>query len=211
MSTKDADSLDQEGGTTRKPRADIFADQNAELSELLQRCSNGDRKAFERLYTLTAPKLTAITMRMVRDEQLTFDILQQSFLSIWKNAGSFDPEKGKAFTWMLVVTRNRSLDNLRKLKHQDAVEELTDIHEDETASSDETARSWMLRRLIAPYLDKLTPQTTQAIVLSVVHGLSSREIGERLNVPTNTVKSWVRRGLEKLKDDMSIDNIYELI
>lgn len=195
------------------PRAnkDRFSSENAELAELLQCCAKGDRKAFERLYALTAPKLTAITLRMVRDDQLTFDILQQSYLSIWKNAASFDPEKGKAFTWMLVVTRNRSLDSLRKLKRQGVTEELTDVHEDDSAPSDDTTRAWMLRRLMAPYLEKLTPETTQAIILSVVHGLSSREIGERLNVPTNTVKSWVRRGLEKLRLDMGIDDIAELI
>lgn len=187
------------------------AQQNAILSDLLKSCAKGDKKAFERLYALTSPKLTAITRRMVSDEQLTFDILQQSYLSIWKKAASFDPEKGKAFTWLLVVTRNQSLDHLRKIKRRGYAEELNDIYEDETARSDDSVRALMLRKLIAPHLEKLSPQTAQAVILSVVHGLSSREIGERINVPTNTVKSWVRRGLEKLRADMAIEDIGELI
>lgn len=188
-----------------------FSAQNAELAKLLSQCALNDRDAFRRLYALTAPKLTAITLGMVKDEQLTFDILQQSYLTIWEKAESFDVQKGKAFTWMLVVTRNKSLDCLRKLKRQGYTEELTDIYEDESAHADDSTRDWMLRRLISPYLDKLSPQTTQAIILSAVHGLSSREIGERLNVPTNTAKSWIRRGLEKLRADMDIDDIAELI
>lgn len=193
------------------PRIDIYADQNAELTQLLDRCANGDSHAFKRVYALTAPKLTAITLKMVRDEQLTFDIMQQSYLKIWEKAGTYDPNKGKAFSWMLVVTRNKSLDCLRKLKREGYSDELTDLIEDETAQSDDRAKAWMLRRLIAPYLDKLSPQTTQAVLLSAVHGLSSREIGERLNVPTNTAKSWVRRGLQKLRVDLDVRDISELI
>lgn len=193
------------------PRIDIYADQNAELTQLLDRCANGDSHAFKCVYALTAPKLTAITLKMVRDEQLTFDIMQQSYLKIWEKAGTYDPNKGKAFSWMLVVTRNKSLDCLRKLKREGYSDELTDLIEDETAQSDDRAKAWMLRRLIAPYLDKLSPQTTQAVLLSAVHGLSSREIGERLNVPTNTAKSWVRRGLQKLRVDLDVRDISELI
>ena len=192
-------------------KCDVQAQQNIVLSNLLQACAGGDKKSFERLYALTAPKLTAITRQMVGDEQLTFDILQQAYLSIWKKAGSFDPDKGKAFTWLLVVTRNQSLDHLRKIKRRGYSEELTDIYMDETAHADDSTRALLLRRLIAPHLEKLSPQTAQAVILSVVHGLSSREIGERINVPTNTVKSWVRRGLKKLRQDMAIDDISELI
>jgi len=109
------------------------------------------------------------------------------------------------------VSRNQSLDHLRKIKRRGYSEELTDIYMDETAHADDSTRALLLRRLIAPHLEKLSPQTAQAIILSVVHGLSSREIGERINVPTNTVKSWVRRGLKKLRQDMAIDDIAELI
>lgn len=196
---------------TNKAQTDKYADANAELAALLLQCGQGNREAFRRLYELTSPKLTAITLAMVRDENLTFDILQQSYLTIWQKAECFDVSKGKAFTWLLVITRNKSLDQLRKIKRRGYTEELTDIYEDETMRSDDSTRAWMLRRLIAPCIDTLSPQATQAIILNVVHGLSFREIGESFGVPTNTVKSWVRRGLIKLRTELGIEDLSVLI
>lgn len=193
------------------PRKDKFVDSNAELANLLACCSIGDRTAFERLYKLTFPKLMAITLGITQDEQLAFDIMQQSYMTIWKKADRFNPEKGKAFTWLLIVTRNKTLDELRKIKTRGYTEELTDIYEDESSKSDDTTRAWMLRRLIAPCIGALSPHATQAIILNVVHGVSFREIGERIGVPTNTVKSWVRRGLIKLRDELEIDDLSVLM
>lgn len=181
---------------------DNFDQVNLDLAESLKRCAEGDRSAFKTIYDLTAPKLNAIIFGMVRDEQMTYDILQLAYMSVWKNAGSFDASKGKPFTWILVVTRNRALDVLRKKKRLGVTEEVPETLQDKTMCSDDGARSWMLRRLLLPHLSNLSPDTTNAIIMSVVQGMSSREIGEKLGVPTNTVKSWVRRGLAKLRKDL---------
>ena len=190
---------------------DKYADMNLELAGYLRLASEGDKRAFEKLYGLTAPKLNAIVLGMVRDPHLTHDILQRAYISIWKNAGSFDPAKGKAFTWMLVVTRNRAIDALRQKKRQMPTEMLPETLEDEDMHSDVGAKSWMLRRMLAPHLETLNPDVRKAIILYTVQGMNSREIGEHMNVSTNTVKSWLRRGLAKLQNDIDIDTLDEIL
>lgn len=90
---------------------------NQKLAIYLSATAAGDSQAFEALYKLTSSKLNAIVLGMIRDEALTFDILQQAYVAIWKNAGKFDAGKGKPFTWMLVITRNKALDMIRKRKN----------------------------------------------------------------------------------------------
>ena len=101
-----------------------FTAVNLELAQCLKLCADGDKSAFTKLYKLTAPKLQAIVAGMVKSDALAADILQSAYLSIWKKAHAFDPEKGKAFTWMLVVTRNRAYDELRRLKRTGVTLEL---------------------------------------------------------------------------------------
>ena len=186
-------------------------DEEKLLASLLVKTAGGDRLAFERLYVLTVPKLTAIIRPMVRDEADVFDILQQSYLAIWQKAGSFDPAKGKAFTWMLVVSRNKALDLIRKRSRRGQTVELSETLPDETQNSEGQAASSLLRRLLLPHLTSLPAPKREAVILSVVYGMSSREIGERVGVPTNTAKSWVRRGLARLREGIDAETVEALI
>jgi len=190
---------------------DAREDFETELCRLLEKAAAGNRSAFSALYKMTAPKFYAITMKMVRSPQITDDILQRAYLSIWKNAGRFDPHKGKAFTWMLVIMRNRTIDSIRAQKHHATIGDFEDCIEDEAVRTDEGARGFLLRRLIRPHLNGLPAHTAQAIILNTVHGLSSREIGERMGVPTHTAKSRIRRGLERLRNEMDSETLTALL
>lgn len=179
---------------------------NDRLTFCLLDCSNGKQDAFSEIYHLTSGKFTAILMKMVRDETECADIMQKAYLSIWKNAHKFNPEKGKAFTWMLVIMRNRALDWLRMKTRQRETgtlsKEVAETLEDHGFSPEESTKAWMIRRLLSPHLATLSPEVAQAIRLSVISGMSAREIGEALGVPTNTAKSWVRRGLKRIRRDL---------
>lgn len=190
---------------------DKYAEINSVLTSCLRQSAQGDKAAFEKIYALTSPKFNAIILGMVRDQQMTHDILQRAYISIWKNAGSFDPSKGKAFTWMLVITRNRAIDMIRQKKRQMQTELIPETLEDEDMQSDTGAKSWMLRRKLAPHLKTLPPKVQEAIMLYTVKGMNSREIGEHMNEPTNTVKSWLRRGFAKLQKDLDVDSIDEIL
>ena len=184
---------------------------NAVLAEKLARSAAGDELAFKSIYELTAPKLNAIVNAMIKDEALTHDILQQSYTAIWKNAKTFNPNKGKAFTWILVITRRKALDMLRMRRKFTFTEELNENLADETMQSDKGAKSLLLRRIVMPHLASLSHNTREAVLLNVIYGLTSREIGEKFGVPTHTAKSWVRRGLQKLKSEIEVDDIYSLL
>ena len=190
---------------------DSLTEENMILADCLSKCALGDHQAFEKIYTRTSGKLNAIICGMVQDEALAHDILQQAYISIWRNSGSFNPEKGKAFTWILVVTRNRAIDQLRKLKRRPNTTELIDTLPDETAKADAGAKAMLLKRFLDPYLENLPPDMSKAIMLNVVHGLSSREIAETIGVSPNTVKSWVRRGLKKLRTQIDTTKLETLL
>lgn len=184
---------------------------NMTLSASLAATATGDKTAFKTIYSLTGPKLNSIIKGMVKDEALTHDILQQAYLSVWKNAGTFDPKKGKAFTWILVITRRKALDMIRSRRRFSFAEELRDDLKDERMQSDLGARSLLLRRIVAPHLASLSYNSREAVLLHVIYGMSSREIGEKFGVPTHTAKSWIRRGLQKLKTEINVDDIHAIL
>ena len=186
-------------------------DVNKVLAQSLSAIAGGDKTAFKTVYTLTAPKLNAIIRGMIKDEALTHDILQQAYVSIWENAGKFDAQKGKAFTWILVITRRKALDMIRSRKRLSFAEDISEDLADDKMQSDLGAKAHLLRRLFAPHLSSLSYNSQQAIILSTVYGMSSREIGERFGVPTHTAKSWVRRGLQKLKSEIDVEDLHEIL
>jgi len=186
-------------------------DLNKVLAQSLAATAAGDKAAFKTVYTLTAPKLNAIIKSMIKDEALTHDILQQAYVSIWENAGKFDSKKGKAFTWILVITRRKALDMIRSRKRLSLSDELSEDLADDKMQSDLGAKAHLLRRLFAPHLSSLSFNSQQAVILSTVYGMSSREIGEKFGVPTHTAKSWVRRGLQKLKSEIEVEDLQTIL
>lgn len=201
------------------PRKGKYAALNAQLTGHLEACANGDRAAFDDIYKLTSAKFTAILMNMVRDEAACADIMQKAYLSIWTNAGTFCPQKGKAFTWMLVIMRNRALDSLRSRSRYRETETLSgdviDTLKDDGRCPEDHMQSIMIRRMIDPHLSELKPNVALAITLSTRDGMTAREIGEVLGVPTNTAKSWLRRGLKSLRKSIEKSedhrNLYEIL
>ena len=184
---------------------------NRVLAQSLAATAAGDKEAFKTVYALTAPKLNSIIRGMIKDEALTHDILQQAYVSIWKSAGKFDVEKGKAFTWILVITRRKALDMIRSRRKFSVSEELCEGIADEHMQSDLGAKSLLLRRIFEPHLATLSKNSREAVILSTIYGMTSREIGERFGVPTHTAKSWVRRGLQKLKSEIDIDELQTIL
>lgn len=185
--------------------------EEALLKQYLTQCAIGDKVAFNSLYSATSQKFYAIILRMVKNPDLTHDILQKAYLSIWKNSDSFDPSKGKAFTWMLVVMRNRAIDVLREKSRLVYTDCLDETIEDEGPRSDQTARALLLRRKLVPHMKSLPSHVSKAISMNVIYGYSMREIAEQSNVSVNTAKSWIRRGLSTLRNDMDAESFEALM
>lgn len=184
---------------------------NTRLAGLLARVANGDRAAFQELYEETSPKFLAIVTRILRDEDRALDVLQEAYVSIWRHAGRFDPNKGRAFTWMLVVMRNRALDTLRSTERSETLTELTAEVPDTADGPEEVVRRTAMWEIVQTHMRDLPDSMASAITLRICYGQDYKEIADALCSTPNTVKSWVRRGLIRLRKQLPIDGVSAVI
>jgi RNA polymerase sigma-70 factor (ECF subfamily) len=174
------------------------------LSDLLARTARADERAFAELYRLTSPHLFAVAIRMLRDRAAAEDVLQEAFVSIWHHAGSYVPVKSHPQTWLTSIVRNRCLDLLRRR----VPDTMTLTRDDDEGDIDlpaggptpvELLLSGANAAAVRGCVDALDGGPKQAIALAFFQGLSHSELAARLHEPLGTVKSWIRRGLERLK------------
>ena len=184
--------------------ADSAADRSAKLADLLARTALSDQAAFTDLYRLTAPHLYAVAVRILREPAIAEDTLQEAFVSVWHHAGSYNAAMAKPQTWLTSIVRNRCLDRLRR-REPDTVTMTRDEDEIEMefAGSGPTPVELLLTgadaHSVRECVNGLEGGQKQAIALAFFQGLSHAELAEHLQQPLGTVKSWVRRGLERLK------------
>ena len=182
------------------------ADRSASLATALARVALGDQSAFAELYRQTGAHLYAVALRIVRDGAVAEEILQEAFVSVWHHAGSYDAAKSQPITWLTSIVRNRCLDQLRR-REVDTVTLASSDDEDAPAwdppSGGPTPVDLLLAgadaRSVRDCVETLEPGPKQAIALAFFQGLSHGELAAHLREPLGTVKSWVRRGLEKLR------------
>jgi len=171
------------------------------LAALLAACGRRDRQAFTRLYRSSSAKLFGVALRILRREDLAEEVLQDCYVSIWNHAQDYHPGLSAPMTWMTSIVRNRCLDRLRKprLEVSDSEGEMID-----QAISDDPGPLAELERskdaeALARCLQALEARQRQAIALAFYDGLSHSELASHLRQPLGTVKTWVRRGLLRLK------------
>jgi len=179
-------------------------ERSARLAALLARVALADQRAFATLYGQTSAHLYAVALRIVRDPAAAEDILQEAYVSVWHHAGRYDAARSQPITWLTAIVRNRCLDQLRR-REPDTVTMTRD--EDESEMEFETPGPTPIELLLAgaeansvrDCVERLDGGQKQAIALAFYQGLSHGELARHLRQPLGTVKSWVRRGLERLK------------
>lgn len=172
------------------------------LNGLIARCALGDRTAFVSLYRKTAPNLYGIALRILQREAWAEEALQDSFMRIWFNADRYDPGKGNPMPWLISIVRNRALDLRRKAEYRvQEVEWSGDA--DPRVSADNPSKQAEISQGLARVrhcLALLSKQQRQAILLMYHQGFTPTELANSLGVSVNTVKTWVRRGLARLRE-----------
>jgi len=177
----------------------------AELALLIEGVAKKDRRAFEQLYQLTSRKMFAVALRIVREPGLAQDVLQDSYIRLWRYAHTFNIQLSAPETWLHQVVRNRALDLLSQQSNN-----VTSIPIDEFAESEEledysdfqqdsTHEGRELKTVMRTCIQRLEGKYRQVLTLAYNHGMSHAEIAEHLCVPLGTVKTWARRGLIELK------------
>ncbi|WP_299607314.1 RNA polymerase sigma factor [uncultured Aquimarina sp.] len=163
--------------------------------ELIKKLQNQDTQALSRVYDLYSGAIYGVILRMCKDEGLAQDLLQETFMKIWQKSNTYDPEKGKFFTWSYKIARNITLNSLRK---KDALliqtEDLSVYKERSTseAGKDITQLEGSLKRL--------EPHHQKALELVYFNGLTHREAHEEMEVPLGTFKSYIKQALKKLRE-----------
>lgn len=178
---------------------------NDELDDLLAMVAKGDTRAFSRLYDLSSDMVFGLALRIIKAPALAEEVTQEVYLQLWEKARDFDPEKGKAKTWIATLAHRRAVDAVRRAQSSRdregrALPELPPADVAESAiEADERSR-------MRQALSVLTDLQWEAIELAYFQGLTYREVAERLNAPLGTVKSRMREGLLRLRDTMGHDH-----
>ena len=178
---------------------------NDRLAAWLQAAALGDRQALRALYEQTSAKLFGLALRITGRRDWAEDVVQESFVSIWHHAVDYRPHLAAPMTWMTTIVRNRALDCLRRAaaarlpQTVELDEELGEWLADDAAGPAELALASQQARALNRCLQRLEQAQRQAIELAYLHDLSHAELAQRLRMPLGTVKSWIRRGLERLR------------
>ena len=181
----------------------ISDSQTAWLAALLARCALREQAAFAELYRATAPKLFGVAVRILRRQDWAEDVLQECYVSIWHHAADYAVARSAPLTWMTSIVRNRCLDWLRRPYPESGGDEY-----DIAAAAWHDEGPGPLERLLAAAeasalarcMEELESRQRQSIALAFFHGFSHSELAAHMRQPLGTVKTWVRRGLLRLKD-----------
>jgi len=182
-------------------RPAALPDQN-ELVSLLRSIADGDRLALRPLYDRTSAKLYGICLRLLGNPEDAQDVLQTVFVTAWQRAGTFDPSKASPVTWLAVMARNRAIDRLRQGRTRyESIDAASEVPDDQPSAIDlieESEDRTRLRRC----LDELEERHSAMIRAAFLDGATYPELASREGVPLSTMKSWIRRGLLRLRGCM---------
>lgn len=166
-------------------------------------CARGERFALRALYEREARWLLGVALRIVNDRSRAEDVLQDAFLQVWRDAGSFQPALGSARGWIYTIVRHCALKELRhpaRMLPVDPVElaGLSDRMQadDDGGGDDRALDSESFERC----LERLEARARSCVVHAFVDGYTHEQIAERLQAPIGTVKSWIRRSLASLRE-----------
>lgn len=189
----------------RAARAAAGVDERDRLVVLLDAIAAGDERALAELYRRSAARLRAIARRVLRDRELAEEAVQDAFMQVWSHASLYSPAIAAPMTWMVSIARNRALDLLRQRSRERAhrVDGDEDFDYEELPSDvpdpeQSIALASELRALRAA-LDGLGEMERRALELTFAGELSNVEVAATLGAPLGTVKSWIRRGLARVR------------
>lgn len=169
---------------------------------LLRQVAGGDRVAFRTLYAKTSKVVFSVCLSLLKDRGRAEDIVQDAYARVWDKAAGFDPEKGSATTWIVVMARRLALNELRRHKHEGPSLDDDEGNLAETLAADTPFADPIGRNRLVPCLEKLGEMQRKAILMCYVHGYTNEELAARLDRPLGTVKSWLSRGLADLRKCM---------
>jgi RNA polymerase sigma-70 factor (ECF subfamily) len=170
------------------------------LASLMAQIAEGDRAALRQLYEATSSKLFGVCLRILSDREEAEDVLQDVYVTIWRRADRFDAGRASVMAWISAIARNRAIDRLRARgpsSRRDSIDGM-ELADDGPGAEALVGAADDARRLQA-CMNELDPRTREVIRIAFFEGVTYEAIAQRMDAPLGTVKSWIRRGLAKLK------------
>jgi RNA polymerase sigma factor (sigma-70 family) len=171
------------------------------IAAALGRIPDGDRAALQTVYRLTSAKLFGVCLRILSDRSEAEDVLQEVYVTVWRKAATFDPGRASPITWMVAIARTRSIDRLRATamsRRTDPIEAADAVSDPAPAAIERLELAQQHKRLTG-CLEELEARHSAAIRAAFLDGATYEELAARMSVPLGTMKSWIRRGLLKLR------------
>lgn len=175
------------------------------IVELLQERND---KAISLLYEHYGDTLYGVAKKVVRDEELAQDVLQESFVKIWKKSDSYDASKAKLFTWLFRITRNTAIDKLRSVNTKTDKEIQMDVSDVYNLGVDSIRPEFMDVR---ENLDKIEDKYQIVLEALFFHGMTQQEASDELDIPLGTIKSRLKIGLRELKKIYGSSMVFALL
>lgn len=163
-------------------------------------CAAGDRAAFRALYHDTSAKLMGVLLRILKERQEAEDALQELYTRVWLRAGRFDPARGRGMTWLIALARNLAIDRLRARPAPQDGEEALAFVADAAPRAETVLIARGEARRVTDCFGQLEPDRADAVRGAYLDGLSYTDLSARHSVPLNTMRSWLRRSLLRLKE-----------
>jgi RNA polymerase sigma factor (sigma-70 family) len=176
-----------------------------QLATWLQATSRGDAAAFRALYDTISPKLFGYALRILGKRELAEEALQDGFVAIWNGAAGYQRHLAAPMTWMTTIVRNKSLDLLRRCAHDLDIDgpvfdaEIMAALQDPRATPIDALLISHDAKALALCMSLLEGAHRQVVGLAFFHDLSHSEVAQQMAIPIGTVKTWIRRSLERLK------------
>jgi RNA polymerase sigma-70 factor, ECF subfamily len=171
--------------------------------ELMQRAAGGDVRAFELIFDRHASIAYSLASRICSRRAMAEDAVQEAFLSLWRNSGRYEPDRGSVRSWVLSAVHNRAIDTVRRIRVRDA-RDSGDVEAAERVAALELTEAEVLRRdearRVRVAIDQLPAEQRQVVELAYFDGYTHREIASVLELPEGTVKGRMRLALQKLRD-----------
>src|SRR5229473_625132 len=173
----------------------------SQLVAALVRVAGGDHAALRMVYQDTSAKLFGVCLRILKDRSEAEDVLQDVYVTVWRKAATFDPGRASPITWMVAIARNRAIDRLRVRGAGGRLQpiEAADAVSDPSPAAVERVELAQQHQRLAGCLEELEARHAAAIRAAFLDGATYEELAARMSVPLGTMKSWIRRGLLKLR------------
>jgi RNA polymerase sigma-70 factor, ECF subfamily len=170
-----------------------------EITWLLAAVTKGDTAAFERLYTASCAKLYGVVLRIVRRPELAAEVMEESYLEIWRRAGEFDPAHSTPMAWMVGIARGRAIDVARQ-RQADGGESEPDVGDDEGPGTVPRHQLTDALKRLLTCIGRLEPDR-QRMLLLAYYGASTREqLSVKLDMPVNLLRASLRRSLLEIAE-----------